>query len=518
MGPPLSPSKVVLLAVHFAAHADIVGLTALLAQYNTILRPSILLRILLTHLPETLNSSAYVSLIALIACHELGESPTPAGPAHVNTSGMDDVSEQQADKKVKKLHLLPLEPPGTVTDGQQSHVTLFLLHRAYRVDQEVGLLTELPDLLTPFFSSCPLIRDWTTTTVLPLLRRNSQYYPHNPLPYSLLQFEQLADREAVSALLSQTGVSEEDNGTIGRDLRGMLGPWLRNPKRWRLAADEAVASGHDGLADVSCAGWDQFLAWLVAQPARSWKVAAEAIEQWGGPQDVDLGEAINLPPLEQSQQQYLETTYLRAAFASAYSISDSTPDALSGAFRICNKIARFLDQDETGSVEEAMADLPCLLDSDGVPFQGPKMTAHLRNNLLEASNTLTRPSQTSLMLLRMLVLSAFIVVRMGVSCNIRKAGDLAFIQDAREQSVELSKLLRSFTNKVDRNYDEYWVRARRDILWLRSWCKDSSALGDQPAKGILGMISKDKIETELLKAMLANSRESVPKSSLLKLY
>src|SRR5690349_4528130 len=49
----LSPAKLVLLAVHCAVAGDVDSLTTLAARHGTVLRKDLLLRILLTYLPET---------------------------------------------------------------------------------------------------------------------------------------------------------------------------------------------------------------------------------------------------------------------------------------------------------------------------------------------------------------------------------------------------------------------------------------------------------------------------------
>ena len=66
----LSPARVVLLAVHLATKSSIDALTALAAQHSKVLHKELLLRILLTCLPETLPSSEYVSLVERIGSGE----------------------------------------------------------------------------------------------------------------------------------------------------------------------------------------------------------------------------------------------------------------------------------------------------------------------------------------------------------------------------------------------------------------------------------------------------------------
>ncbi len=114
----------------------------------------------------------------------------------------------------------------------ENPLALFLILRAYAVDDGSGALPELPGLFTPFLDLSPRLRTWAISVLLPLLRRNCEYYPDTPLPLTLADFEHLPDRLAVARLLSQTGAREETLPFVGRDLRGLIGPWLYNERRW----------------------------------------------------------------------------------------------------------------------------------------------------------------------------------------------------------------------------------------------------------------------------------------------
>jgi protein transport protein SEC39 len=501
MGLDLTPSKLLLLAVHFTINADIESLAALVANQASILRKDLVLRILLTYLPETLRSDKYVSFIEELSTGEFSEH----GGVQVDTTAVEHITNGEASKKIRKLQLLQLtcqDPPFALDDDP---ITTFLLCRAYRMDQEAGLLDQLPDLLRPFLIHSPGIRTWMISVLLPLLRRNYEYYPQQSMPYTLLEFQNLPDRLAVEFLLSRTGTSLEDPELIGRDLRGLIGPWLYNDVRWKeekgdVSRKTPTLSRQASSTVSPCPGWESFLEWLVSQASNSWVVPVQVIRQWDGPADVDLGD-IGGVWLNEEQQSYLESRYARAALASAYLISEPTLEALDGIHKILQRVATLLDQEpspDSIAVISSLAPVP--------EFQAsfsPKTVAHMRDGLLNDSNPLTSPNAMAISLMHGLVTSAYLLSRRGIPCTIRRAGDLFFLQDEHEQKSEALKFIHATVNNASKSDDSYWLNARDELLWLQSWGRKGSN-----AAGVFGRVKKEFIEIEFLKASLSNMRKS----------
>ncbi|KAF4964528.1 hypothetical protein FSARC_7559 [Fusarium sarcochroum] len=505
---PLGPAKLVLLAVHFATIADIDSLTYIIPQHTAVLRSELALRILLTYLPETLSPSTYVPLVQAIVTNESSEI---SSNYQLDTSLVDSISDEQAAKKVKKLHLLPLKTDHVPLTHEADPLTSFLLLRAYRMDQEAGMLPQVPELLSPFLQHLPEIRTWMTSTVLPLVRRNHEYYPQRPTRFSLLEFQNLPDRVAVDYLLAETGVIEDELGLAGRDLSGLVGPWLHNDSRWKRDVFNEDASSDSGAAsELSCPGWEQALEWLTKKASSSWRAALKAIETWDGPSDINLGDDTGAW-LQENQQQYLDRSYARAVIASAYLIPDAEVEALEGAYRIYNKIRSLLDEDTDTTLQSAVAGLAPVPPFDKDSFNGAKATTHLRNDLLQSSNPLTTPKEESLDLLPALIQSAYILTHSGVPCTVRKAGDLAFIQDQQEQKSQLGRLIRTLPTRASDD-DDFWIRARQEILWLHGWGNKPNSVEAETFQGIFGNVTLEFIETELLKALLSRSRYTLANS------
>ncbi|KAF3770690.1 secretory pathway Sec39 [Cryphonectria parasitica EP155] len=510
----LSAPKIVLLAVHLAAKADLDSLSFIAANHGSVLRKELLLRILLTYLPETLKSEEYVSFVKEV---DRGEY---VAQEHwdVDISAVEHLSEEEAIRKVRKLHLLKLSWPGAPAEAEDDPLTLFLLRRSYKVDEEAGLLTQLPDLLAPFLEHSPCIRTWTISVLLPLLRRNHEFYPQNSIPITLSQFEKLGDAAAVDLLLSQTGV-QEDYANVARDLRCLLGPWLYNDKRWTTTKRPPVGKEEDVDEDVDedelvCPGWEQMLVWLTSQASTSWKVAVEAIDHWHGPEDVDLG-GLGQMWMEEEKQQYLERRYAQAALACAYLVPDATTEALTGAYTITLEVTKLLD-DPLPSLQTASSSLSPVPDLGSTNIMFAKHVTYLRNNMLEEDNILTKPSKLATTLLSALIVSAYLSTKAGYPMTARKAGELAILQDEREQRTEFLKLVHTITERGPNSDDKYWIKARNEILWLGDWGAEEEeeawADADQHHCTVFGRLEKEFLEIEILKALLTRTRYSLAKS------
>lgn len=504
----LSPPKIVLLAVQQAAKADIDSLAVLASQHGNVLRKELLLRILLTYLPETLRSAEYVSFIQEIESSEFAN----LGPVEVDCASVHDLTDDEASKKVRKLRLLPLAPPDAPGEVAEDSLTLFLLHRSYRVDEQAGLLDQLPDLLVPFLGHAPLIRSWMISILLPLLRRNCEYYPQYSIPQTLLAFQRLPDRTAVNLLLSQTGVREEDHAVIGRDLRGLIGPWLYSDTRWKRkkvdrGAEDSQASLPGDDESQRCPGWEQVLEWLVDQAAKSWKVAVSAVEQWDGPGDIDLGGYGDMR-LEEKDRKYLRERYTRAALAAAYLIPEASTEALTGAHTVAAKVTVILGQDPMPSIHAAASLLSPVSELRQHALMSSRNATHLRNDLLSEENVLTSPCRATTQLLGALILSAFLLTRAGAPCSVRRAGELALLQDEREQKAEAVKFIHAISNSGAKHDDKYWIKARNELLWLRDWGMEEDSGSDIRPFGALAQVKKEFLEVEILKALLADTSMS----------
>ncbi|CAK7274885.1 hypothetical protein SEPCBS57363_006393 [Sporothrix epigloea] len=548
MSTDLSPPKVVLLAAHFTATGDITSLASLTARHGEILRKNLVLRLLLTYLPSHLPTEEYLPLLQSL---ESANYSTFFPLQDIDALSVQLLSEEQAAKKARKLRLQPLSSPDTEestktrssepaiqqivdpdAEKPEDPLAMFLIQRASAVDDGSGALHELPALLTPFLGRSYDLRTWTISVLLPLLRRNCEYYPEAPLQLTLADFEHLPDRLAVSRLLSNTGVHSDSLAHVGRDLRGLIGPWLYNDRRWtkrRSEASEDYSPLNERKEDRSqngngaysqpqnlCPGWDEVLLWLTTQATNSWRVAVKAIEQWDGPSDADLGDFGSLW-LDDDEQGYLERRYAQAALACVYLLPEASEEAMMAAHSIVCKIAGLLDQDPIPALSAQLSlSSPISATSNVANLLSSENATYLRNDLLDETNVLTTPTRPSIELLHALVLSGTLFNRMGSPCTIRRVSELAMLQNEREQKAEAVKLIHWVATNGSTSDDHYWTKAREEILWLRDWgaadhvrvTSDELSAG----RGVLGQVKRNFVEVEFLKALLANTRVNLART------
>lgn len=518
-GGDLSPAKAVLLAVQLTHKADLAALRTLIYQHQTTLRTEIVLRIILSHLPESLDSSEYVPFLQQLADGTIVEDLN--SPA--DKSVLDGLSDKEASKKVRKLHLLPLIWPNAPADAPQDLLELFLIHRSLRIDENTGLISQVSALVAPFLPRSSYLRTWFISTILPLLRLNYEYHPRDSATISIPAFERLDDEAGVRLLLSRTG--EPDLGvssdqTLGRDLRGLIGPWMygntrlkRRKLRKSSNLDPQAGTQFGDTApviNVKSAGWEEVFKWITAQATTSWRTAVRVFEQWDGPGDIDLGHyGDGSAWLDESDRQHLEQRYARSALAAAYLIPEASLNALAGVQKILSGILTLLDLDRIPTLEVAAGLLSPVSIPDGSSLISPKNAVLLRDGLLEEANILTRPAGESIELLHALLISAYLFARERAPLTILRAGQVTLRQDENQQKMELSRfMVKGPALSSSKGDDRYWTRIRNEVLWMRSWGAEElvETTSTIPAKGILGQIPKEYMEIEILKGLLSNSR------------
>ncbi|KAJ8065057.1 hypothetical protein OCU04_005770 [Sclerotinia nivalis] len=520
--PDLEPAKVLWLAVEFTAKGDLRLLRTLVSRYRNVLRNELLLRILLTHLPECLEASKYVPFLQdLVSGKMIDNSQDP-----IDLSAMKGINPADVNKKARKLRLLPLRWKDAPLDVPDDHLILFLMQRALRIDENTGLLSEVLILLAPFLSYSSYLRTWTISTILPLLRLNYEYYSGAQPILTIREFQALDDSKGTKYLLSKTGKDSdtltEENKSVGRDLRGLTGPWLYGDNRWkrRKVEDESTAQSQAavsleqaGMINHKYAGWELVFAWIIAEAGISWTTAVKAVEQWDGPGDVDLGGFDDGTEwLDEEDQRHLEQRYAKAALATAYLIPESSIEALTGVHRILSRILTLLEMDKMPILEAAAAILTPIpiLEKSRLSIRNAK---YLRNNHLEEKNALTNPNEPSIHLLRALLISAYLLTRVGEGCNVQRAGELALLQDEREQMMTFRGFLSSFSHPPGTD-DRFWIKMRNELLWLRDWGAEELEDTTDPSRGrgVFGRIHKELIEVEVFKLLLVNSRYTLAKS------
>lgn len=500
-------AHLILEAVQLTLDAAIEPLRQLTTRHAGLLKLELILRILLTFLPESTDPSLYVAFLNDVF------SKSPSKIVDEPLSYLLEISDDDAIRRVRKLHLLPLADPQYVYEDTVDPVTLFLLHQAYRIDAETGSLIFVLRLIQPFLSHSEHLRIWAISTFLPLLRLDYEYYPYDGPTYSLEAFEGLSGNKAIESLLSEA--AQSSNGEkLGRDLRGLVGPWMYGAskrKRRKLDLGRAKTSsavqvqadrGHDTdeVAQTS-SGWAQVNEWLLELSLRNFPRAVEALVQWDGPRDVDYGQwDDDVQPVEEAAQQTITAQYAQAGLAIIYAANVCSANTLKDSHQILQRVAKLMD---------LQAPQPLTLqhpseNADITPefYDSLSRTHLLHNSLLRALNPFTTPTNFSIKLSYLLLESSCILESLGSPLSCKILAEQSLFGSGADQAAELRKLLYRLQGKT--KDQQKWNLAIYQIRWLRDWNSEKTGLEKGPISslGVFCRVKKTDLEDELLKALL----------------
>ncbi|KAF2125655.1 secretory pathway Sec39 [Dothidotthia symphoricarpi CBS 119687] len=501
----LSGPHCVLLAVQYATESNITSLRVLTALREAHLPLELVLSILLTYLPEETDPVIYRVYLNELAMgsRNPGEGPT----ASLNISSVEGQSDSRAKKKRKALELLPLSHPLYATETELDAFSHFLIHRAHRIDAQTGLLDLVPQLVTPFLGHSEYLRTWFISTVLPLLRLSYEYYPQTATS-SLDEFAPLKGRRAVEYQLSNLHHERRnggDNQHLGRDLRGVVAPWMcgaTERKRRRLTGEARRASITEQPPQEPD-DWACLFDWLVRTSKQDLSLVTRAITEWDGPEDMDLGGyEEGRDYIDDDTQRRLEIQYAQTALASLYLVEKNDVETVKTAHSLLRRIFDLLNYDPPPELDIDVEALPSYDLQD--PLLHESTTAVLtEERLLEFDNVLTTPGQSSARVLELVLFSAWVLSSLQQSESIRKLAKMSLRDDYPEQLSLLQKILHRLGGGSKKDSDQ-WIIIRSKLLWLWNWGTDSHEQ-DRHAQGIIGMLERKTVETEILKALLESS-------------
>ncbi|KAH0344742.1 secretory pathway Sec39, partial [Aureobasidium melanogenum] len=523
----LSSAQCILLTVHYASEANIRALHAFTPLRLDVLSPELVLRIVLSYLPETLDPSLYTTYVREVATRIYLEQQEPFD---IDTTPVAALSAEKAQKRVNKLSIADLSPPAFPPHAPADLLTRFVIHRANRIDSETGLLTLVPRLAEPFLDTNDYLRTWYVSVVLPLLRLRYDYYPEKKDPPTLPAFERLDGQQGIDLLLENvTDVqhditsSTDSEGLVARDTRAMVGPWMYgHTERKRRRLDDEPEPTHDeqdmvrspprtafikldGVSKHDKTGhdWEYVFEWMVHNAVNNFPLVTNLIEEWDGPGDVDLGGFHNPQAyLDDDTQAKLERQYAQAAFASCYAAEADTPETIDGAHGILVRLAQLLDFEPPPELATSVKQLP-KVDKHAELLHATDSTIYLEPDvLLRPEHPLATPKLETYMLLQMMVYSAYQLNGLGHSISILNVAKLRFFSDEDEQLSLLLKIVHGLAAKGKRD-EQQWQYDYDRLIWLWNWNIELEDQGRRGA-GIFGRIEKTVIERELLKVLISS--------------
>ena len=498
----LSAHQCVLLAAKYAAESNIHALRALTAARENDLEFGLVLRLLLTFLPETIEPAQYTPYLDELATGT--RNPGDNVPT-LDTTPIDALSAAEARRRARKLHMLlqPLPHPLYEVETELDSFTHFLVNRAHRIDAETGLLEFIPQLITPFLHHSEYIRTWFISTILPLLRLGYEYYPQVPAP-SLEDFAQWTGKRAIETLLSnlrQTPGQGPDLREPARDLRGVVGPWICGATdRRRRIPDRQGQGVSTSTASQDPDDWECLFEWLAHISKQDFGLAASAFINWDGPDDLDLGgfdEGLEF--VDEDRRAQLERRYAQAALTSLYLVDDGSLQTIKTAHLLLGRLSALLNLDPPADLDVSVESLAPYGSSSLITSESTTSILQ-EEQLLQPKNAVTQPDQNAIELLELFLFSAHVLAGFEHVISINEVARLYIRNDQAEQLSLLQRLLNTLGSGTKKDAEQ-WITIRSQLRWLWNWGSKSPA-SNRHGNGILGQIDGRVLETEILKAML----------------
>ena len=514
----VSPARILIEAVRLTTNAEILHLCQLLAAHPNKLPIELVLRIILSYLPEATEPRTYTKLIK-----DLWENTVDVldDPSAIISPTLEDLSEEDARGRVRALYLQPLrDPRNNYSESSDDTLSLFLLHRAHNIDSETGSLPLVAELLKPFLDHSSTVRTWAVSTLLPLLRLDYEYYPQRAPAYSLEKFEQLDGSATVDALLSEAAPTEYDSGSaeLDKDLRGLVGPWmygdssrkrrrLNDQKRRQISTTASIEQpAREGDAQFRAnGGWYHVNRWLLDLASRDFLRVAAGIEGWNGPDDIDYGDWNPGGPSEEAEDdlQYTRANYAQAGLAAIYATHGDSTDIIETCQRVLLRVAHLADLPVPPDLKPA--DNSTSTDTPPIEYiHSLTQDLLLHDSLLARENILTTPSERSIIFCRLLLVSCMTLNKLGFEISCKHAAELSMTKVETEQVATLRKVMH-YLQQTKIKDQQAWESIRYQILWLRDWNLQRSIknpLTPQEVQGIFCRIGRLETEVEILKGSL----------------
>lgn len=492
----LSAAHIILLATRLCSDTNVEGLRALRAQYSDILSGEAVYRIILTFLPEETEPALYIPLIRDLPNEDGGLT------SDFDASSVLELSEASARAQVQHIQFKQVLPFDLSNNTERDLLADFLVQRAHQIDAATSDLLAVLQLLEPFVEHSEPLRKWLISTLLPLLRKDYEYYPDSVGRLSLNQIEGLHGTAGVNILLQHANRNHPDS-TIGRDLRGIVGPWKygsSQSKRQKVShADRRQENEMDTPAD-SRDSWQDVNEWILSTSQSDHGLAAKAIDEWGGPRDVDLGgydwEGSG------SVGDGLVLRYCQAAVATIYVAEDASVGVLADCQRVLHR-AKILSGLKSRPGQDSLDVLPEIPPLSSTVVQASRAVL-LHNALLQPDNQVTTPSMDVFNFLDGVLASLRLLHNLQNPLTPRAVVEMCLFSSEERQQQELQKILQQVTRT--RGSDADWRSIRGQLHWLRQWRNEVSQLNSVPDgssyRALLWRVDANYFETAFLGALL----------------
>jgi hypothetical protein len=308
---------------------------------------------------------------------------------------------------------------------------------------------------------------------------------------------------------------ESPDSVIARDLKGVVGPWIygdNERKRRRLNNKERRASTVESTVDdllrkvASDFGeddppndWEYAFTWMVQQATTRLSAVTDAIKEWNGPPDVDLGGYVEGSGLDATEIKQLRLRYVQTALAAVYAATTNTAETVLSSHGMLVRTAELMAFDPPPDLATSIELLPKVNALKSGVGDLPSSN-FAPDALLRPGHPLTTPQWETFSLLQMFVFSAYMLAELRFKLSVMDVARLRLQNDAEEQMGVLQKILHAISTGPKRE-EHQWAGVRQRLLWLWGW----GSIRKQDEKhgiGIFGKIERSALEKEMLKLFL----------------
>ena len=436
----LSDAAVLLLAANLASVPQLASLQALITAYPDLLHFSVVLRLLLTILPETISPEDYLPLV--YSLYRNDTATLPFDPSRIPSAFIDQVSNLSQAALRRRLSLFELSDiptPRIKPEDYQNTLIQWFFDRARKVEEATGMIDLARRLVLPdpksFEQSPPFppaaVTLWGKGIVQVLETFIFDNEGEDEL--QLLSFENLDPDSGVRFLLYRSTAE-----TISRNVRHLIAPFAEYIKV-QQPEKEPWAALWEWLLDRSSAGELEY----VANLGSDW---------FGGPDDL--------------LRQFLQTS-----MTACYVCQHSSPSIRTNLHRIHVDISR-------------------LSQHLNVPSTGQQIALHhpetdLLASELRHTSPLTTLTSESLQFLDNIIMSADIIAQASIKPELCLR-EIVLIHEGTEQTQFqlLDQLLRTDQAWTKRT-EEQWRKIRQSTHTLQS---QSQVLAKVPLETVDKMI------------------------------
>ncbi|KAK6514489.1 hypothetical protein TWF281_004689 [Arthrobotrys megalospora] len=456
---PLSPSRALLLSLHFASNQDFKSLRNLVASYPTVFPAEVLLEVILRFVPESVGVEGYGGIVGDVVGGRVLIPATSDGEGKgVDEGYVKDINELSARKTLEVLNFpdgslkASKEEEGEGGEGGEGILEKFVKERAFAIDREIGQIGVIKELVEYFVEGDEGVYGWYlgVVGVVEGLVFDTLPAGEEKGVLGLEEFEKLEVRDGVFVILDRMVTESGEN--VGKGVE-MVTAYIdyKNKKQ-----------GKNKKGGRKGDGWKYMFEWISKHAVQRFGIVWKVVRDWNdGPDD------------DETRKEYFKTI-----MAGCYSCIRTDEEAVQQmqdvVYRIAAKLGVELIKVRGEEVEKLVEGY--LNTRGGIGVHGE----------WDAGELVT-PTAPALRLLEQLIVSIRMFAMFPLMLTVKEVMRMRFVGSKEDQLGLLKRGLQvSARQRSESGYGD--VRSACEFLRVES--------------RVFGRLSSEDVEVEVLRDML----------------